>query len=224
MAMRGIDHHQVDAGRDQRLGAGKALVADGGGGGDAQTALLVLAGVRIGDRLFDVLDGDQADAAILVVDHQQLLDAVLMQQPLGLLLADALAHRDQLVLGHQLGDALARILGEAHVAVGQDADQLAGHAVAGALDHRNAGNAVVPSSVRAHRRSVAVGLDGERVHDHAGFELLDLADLRRLLVRVEIAVDDAEAAGLRHGDGHVGFGHRIHGGGQDRHIDRNRRG
>ena len=40
-----------------------------------------------------------------VIDHQQLLDAVLMQKPLGLLLIDAFAHRDEVVLGHQLGDA-----------------------------------------------------------------------------------------------------------------------
>ena len=87
----------------------EALVADGGGGSDAQAALLVLAGVGIGDRLLDVLHGDETDAAILVVDHQQLLDAVLVQQALGLVLADALAHGDELVLGHQLGDVLARI-------------------------------------------------------------------------------------------------------------------
>ena len=87
MAVRGVDHHEIDAGRDQRLGAREALVADRGGGGDAQAPLLVLAGVRIGDRLLDVLHGDQADAAVVVVDHQQLLDAVLVQQPLGLVLA-----------------------------------------------------------------------------------------------------------------------------------------
>ena len=93
MAVRGIDHDEVDAGLDQRLGAREALVADRGGGGDAQAALLVLAGVRIGDRLLDVLHGDQADAAIVVVDHQQLLDAVLVQQPLGLVLARRLRAR-----------------------------------------------------------------------------------------------------------------------------------
>ena len=46
-------------------------------------------------RLLDVLDGDQADASAGVVDDQQLLDAVLVQQPLGLVLVDALLHRDQ---------------------------------------------------------------------------------------------------------------------------------
>ena len=87
MAVRGIDHDQIDARLDQPLGAVEALVADRGRGGDAQAALLVLAGVRIGDRLLDVLHRDQADAAVLVVDHQQLLDAVLVQQALGLVLA-----------------------------------------------------------------------------------------------------------------------------------------
>ena len=48
MAVRGIDDDEVDAGLDQPLGALEPLVADGGGGGDAQAALLVLAGVRIG--------------------------------------------------------------------------------------------------------------------------------------------------------------------------------
>ena len=159
-----------------------ALVADRGGGGDAQPALLVLAGVGIGDRLLDVLDGDQADAAVLVVDDQQLLDAVLVQEALGLVLADALAHRDQPVLGHQLGDRLARIGGEAHVAVGEDADELAGLAVAAALDHRDAGDAVRLHQLErvGERRA---GLDGERVHHHAGLELLHLPHLRGLLVR-----------------------------------------
>ena len=61
---------------------------DAGGRGDAQAALLVLAGIGEFLRLLDILDGDQADAAIGLVHHQQLLDAVLMQQALGLVAAD----------------------------------------------------------------------------------------------------------------------------------------
>ena len=41
---------------------------------------------------------------------------------------------------------------------------------------------------------------------------------------VQIAVDDADAAGLRHGDGHLHLGHRVHGGGDDRDIDGDRAG
>ena len=105
MAMRGVDHDKIDAGFDQPFGTHETGVANRGRGRDPQPALLVLAGKGIGDGLLDVLDRDQSDAAILRVDHQQLLDAVLMQEPLGLLLPDAFADRDELFLGHQFGDA-----------------------------------------------------------------------------------------------------------------------
>lgn len=104
MAVRGVDHDEIDAGIDQPLGALEAAIADRGGGGDAEAALRVLAGQRMGDRLLHVLHGDQADAAILLVDHKQLLDAMLMQHPPRLVLADILAHRDETFMGHQLGD------------------------------------------------------------------------------------------------------------------------
>ena len=64
-------------------------------------------------------------------------------------------------------------------------------------------------------------IDGERIDHHAGLELLDLTDLRGLLLRLEIAVNDAKPPGLRHGDRHLGLGHSVHGRGDDRNIERN---
>ena len=221
--MRGIHHDQIDAGIDQPLGALEAALADGGRGGDAQPALRILAGERMRDRLLHVLHGDQADAAILVVDHQQLLDAMLVQHPLRLVLADALAHRDQVFVRHQFGNFLPGIGGKAHVAVGEDADQLARHALGCAGDHRNAGKAVIVHQrhrVGQHR----VGTDGQRIDHHAGFVLLDLPHLGGLAVDIEIAVDHADAAGLRHGDRHPRFGDGVHRGRDDRDIERNRAG
>ena len=154
MTMRGVDDDEIDTGRDQMLGAGKALVADRGRGRDAQAALLVLAGTWVSDRLLNVLDGDQADATVFIVDDQQLFDAVLVQQALGFLLAHAFAHRDQVLLGHQLGHFLVRIGREADVAIGQNADELAGIARAVALHHRNAGNAVLLHQCQARRRAL----------------------------------------------------------------------
>src|SRR5271166_6162678 len=51
-------------------------------------------------------------AAVGLVDDHQLFDAVLVQEPLGLLARDVLPHRDELVLRHQLGDRLARVGGK----------------------------------------------------------------------------------------------------------------
>ena len=144
MAMRGVDHDEIGAGIDQPLGAGKAFIADARRRRHAQAPLLVLAGMGMDPRLLDVLHRDQADAAILVVDHEQLLDAMLMQQALGFLHADGFADGDEPLLGHQLVDRLVRIGGEAHVAVGEDADELAvAAAVLRRLHHRDAGDLMV---------------------------------------------------------------------------------
>ena len=61
--------------------------------------------------------------------------------------------------------------------------------------------------------------DGDRVDHHAAFELLDLADLFGLLGRGVVAVDDANAAGLRHGDGQTCVGDGVHRRGQDRNVE-----
>ncbi|MGX0984954.1 hypothetical protein AB7M67_006063 [Bradyrhizobium japonicum] len=174
----------------------------------------------MGDRLLHVLYGDQADAAILLVDHEQLLDAMLVQHPPRLVLADILADRDEAVMRHQFGDFLPAVGGKPHVAVGEDADQLAGRILVRTGDDGNAGDAVVAHQLeRIVERGL--GADGERVHHHARLVALDLPDLGGLPLGIEIAVDDAEAAGLRHGDRHAGFGDRVHGGGHDRDVERN---
>ncbi len=115
----------------------EALVAHRGRGGDAQAAGGILGRIGIGDGLLDVLDRDQADAAVVVVDHQQLLDPALVEQLARFLLRDAGADRGEIVVRHQLAHRLLGIVGEAHVAVGEDADQLAR-----GLDHRDAADPV----------------------------------------------------------------------------------
>jgi hypothetical protein len=124
---------------------------------------------------------------------------------------------------HQLGDLLARVGGEPHVAVGEDADQLAGYALACAGDHRNARETVIVHQrqrVRQHR----IGTDGQGIDHHSGFELLDLPHLGGLAFDVEIAMDHPDAAGLRHGDRHPRFGDGIHRRGDDRNVERDRAG
>jgi hypothetical protein len=76
MAMRGVDHQQIDPCCDQPLGALETILAHGRGRGRAQAALRIFGGVRIELRLFDVLDRDQADTAAFAIDDQKLFDAV----------------------------------------------------------------------------------------------------------------------------------------------------
>ena len=124
MAVRGVDHDQIGAGIDQTARRARGpksptLVA----AATRKRPCSSLQALGCSSRLLDVLDRDQPDAAIVVVDHEQLLDAMLVQEPLRLLQPDALLDGDEPLLGHQLGDALVRVGGEAHVAIGEDADQ-----------------------------------------------------------------------------------------------------
>ena len=221
--MRGVDDYQVHARLHQALGAGKAEIADRGRRRHAQAPLLVLAGIGIRHRLLDVLHGDQADAAVLRINDQKLLDPVLMQQALRLLLAHPFPHRDQTLLGHQLRHRLPGIGGKAHVTVGENTDQLAASGPSRRLDHRDSGDVVdLHESERIGQRRIR--LDGDRIDHHAGLELFHPADLLRLLFGLKIAVDHPDAARLGHGDRHLSLGDGVHRGRDDRDVEGDRPG
>ena len=128
-----------------------------------------------------------------------------VEKLLGLPHIDTLVHRDQL-LGHQLLDGLDRVFGKAHVAVRDNTDEPA----IVARDDRNTRNRL-PVHDRKRIGQRLVRMDRDRVHDHAGFEPLDLADLIGLLFGFQIFVNDPEPASLGQRDRHLGFGHRVHG-------------
>ena len=220
MAMRGVDDEAVDAGRHQQLGALEPLVADGGGCGDAQAPVDVLRRIGMGGRLLDVFHRDQPDAALRIVDNHQFLDAVQMQKPAGLFVIHPLADRHHLA-GHEVGHRLARIVGEAHVAIGENAEELRRLSVRPALDHGNAGDrSATHEGERVGERCVRK--DGDRIDHHAAFEALDLAHLFRLIRGLEVTVDDADPARFRHGDRQSRLGDGVHRGRDDRQIEANR--
>ncbi|MNF57888.1 hypothetical protein D3C84_394290 [compost metagenome] len=210
--MGGVDDDHVDAGRRQR---GYAVAGIGTGAdrrADAQTTLVVLAGQRVGLGLLDIVDGHHALEAELVIDDQHALDAVLVQQLAHHLGVFAFLDRDQTFFGrHHFAHLGAHVGLETHVTRGDDADQIT------VVQHRHAGDVVLPGQVEqiAHR---GIGLDGDRVLDHAGLVTLDLAHLGSLLLDGHILVDDANAAFLSHGNRQTGLGDGVHGSGEQRNI------
>ena len=92
---------------------------------DAQPAAWSFAGIGILNGLLDVFDGDQPLEFEIVVDDEQLFDAMVVQQFFGCLEIDARFDRHQIILGHHLGDRRSRRLLETQIAIGQNADQLA---------------------------------------------------------------------------------------------------
>ena len=215
MAVRGVDHDHIDFGIHQRLGAGKAGIAHGGRRRHPQAAGRVLGGVRIIHRLLDILDGDEADAMEGIIHHQQLLDPAGVEQTARLFLTGAERHGGEVLGRHQLAHRLERVFGKAHVAVGENADQLAA-----CVDHRNAADAVLQHQ-RLRFAQRRIGVDRDRVDHHAALVTLHRPHRRALGVDIEIAVEHADAAQLRHRNRHVRLGHGIHCRGQDRDIECN---
>ena len=203
--MRRVDGQHVRARANQLSRALQKIARRANGSAHAQPALIVLAGVGILQLLLDVLDRDQALQIVLIVDHQQLFHAVLVQNQLGFFKRGAHGNGDQVLLGHHVADGNIGAGFKAQVAVGENADQPL------AARNRHAGDLVAAH----HFESVGdhlVGPDGDRVNDHAALRALHLVDFAGLVGDGEIAVHNADAALLRHGDGHARLGHRVHGG------------
>ncbi|MNT19064.1 hypothetical protein D3C72_1543010 [compost metagenome] len=112
-----------------------------------------------------------------------------------------------------MADRIVQLGLETHIAVGDDADQLAA-----AVHHRHAGD-VARLGQGQHVADGGFRADGDRVADDAGLELLDLGHFGGLLLHAQVLVDDAHAAQLCHGDGQACFGDGVHGGGQDRKLE-----
>src|SRR5690606_32050025 len=120
VAVGGVDDDHVDAGGDQSGDAVSGVGTGTDGGADAQAALVVLAGQRVGLGLLDVVDGHHALEAVLVVDDQHALDAVLVQQLAHGVLVLAFLDGDQALLGsHHVALAGRHVGLERHVAGGE---------------------------------------------------------------------------------------------------------
>jgi len=213
MTMRGIDHQTVDALLDDGHRALPGVAEDADRGTDAQASLRILAGLRVLVGLHEVLEGDQATQASGVVDQRQLLDLVLGQQRERIVRLDANRCGDQRHLGHDLADQSGGVALEAHVTVGDDAEQHHGR-----VDHRNAADAVGGTQFIGLAQG-GVRADGDRLVDHAGLGALHLVDHAGLVVDRQVAVQDAQTALAGHRDGHPLLGDGVHRGRQERHIE-----
>ena len=125
MAMGGVDHDQVAAGIDQRLGPRVARIAHGRRRRHAQAPQLVLAGRRVQHRLFSVLERQKARQLALGIGHQEFLDAPRLHQADRLAPVGRLAQDGEVVGTHHHPHGRIVGLGEAHVAVRDDSENSA---------------------------------------------------------------------------------------------------
>ena len=207
--MRGVEHDHVHLGVDQRAGPLQTVLPRADGGGHAQTPERVLRCLRVAAGLLDVLDCNQAFEVTVLVDDEELLDPMVVQNLARLLEGRAHRHRDEVLLGHALGDGEVEARLEAKVAVGENAHQLPVR-----IRDRDPRDLVLLHDLQR----LGDGLPrphGHRVHDHPRLGTLDLVHFLGLAVDGHVLVNHAQAAMLSHGDGQARFGDRVHGRGDD---------
>ena len=197
VAVGAVEHESVRARVEQRARAVEHVCRDADGGGDEQTAAAVLCGVGIRHSLFDILDRDEALEMEILIDDGQLFDLVLAQRLLGFLERGPLAADDEIFARHELADLPVGVGLKLHIAVGDDADELAGFVHDG-----NAGNAEFGAEIVRIAQRVLRGKE-ERVGDDAVLAALDEIDLLGLLLDRHIFMNDADAALARDRDRHA---------------------
>ena len=204
MAVGGVDGEDVGFGLCQFHGAFEKISRRADGRADAQASLVVFGGARILELFLDVLYGDEAFQIEVLVHDEELFDAVLLEDALGLLERGANGHGDEIFLRHHGADRERMILFEAQVAVGKDSGE------ARAAGDGQAGDAVLGHDLEGLAEG-DVRRDGDGVHDHAAFRTLHAVHFLSLAVHGHVAVNHADAALAGDGDGETRFGDRVHG-------------
>ena len=206
MAVGRIDHEGVHASIHKGGGTFKGVGSDAHGSGHAQATACVLAGIGARLHLDDVFISDEADEVVVLINHGQLLNFVLLQNVSGFLEGD-LRGGDEAFARHHLGDGAVEATLEAQVAVGDDADQ-----DVVAVHHGYAADVVFAHQVEGVFHG-GVHMDGDGVANHAVFGAFHFAHLGGLLADGHVFVQHADTPLLRDGDGHAAFGDGVHTGG-----------
>ena len=233
VAVRGGDGHGIHAafhqGADVVENARPVEFAEGvARGGDRRAAdqpeLRVARGLELRLALLrdalDIAHGDEPVQNVMVIQHQQLVDAEVFGEKFvgardGVLAqflagdgADLRAGREG--LGNFLG-GVARL----HHMAGEQAEQLAL-----VIHHREGAEPeflLVDQAQDIADEHVRRHFDG--VLDEALHVVFHAADLGELLPLGHVVMDEAQPAVQRHGDGHARFGHGVHVGGHDGDVE-----
>ncbi len=215
VSVGGVDRENVHLPVHQFLGAFQKIARRADGRAHPQASLIVLRGVGIFEFFLDVLDCDQALQVVLVVDHKKFFDAMAVQDLLGLFQRRPDGNRDEVFLRHHVRHRQVETRFEAQIAVRQDADQFA------LACDRNP-RYPIPFHQRESVGNLLFRADGDRIDDHPAFTAFHTIHLFGLAVDGHVAMDESYAALLRQRNGEMRFGDRVHGGADDRNIQRNR--
>jgi len=123
VTVRGVHYQRVDTFLDQRHRSLPAIAEEPDGSPNPEPSLIIFGCVGIQPRLHEVLERDQTLQPTLIINQRQLLDLVLSQQSHRGVPADAHRPGDQRHCRHHFAHRPGRVVFEAHIAIGDDAEQ-----------------------------------------------------------------------------------------------------
>ena len=180
-----------------------------------QASQRVFGSVRVIDLLLNIFDRNQARQFAVSVHHQHFFNAVLVQNVSRLFHRRTNRHRHQLLVGHQLADALGWVAFKTQVAIGQNTDQIA----------RFGRDWHTRNMIFTHQfPGCADGLVWSQrnwIGDHAAFRAFDAPHLIGLTFGRHIFVDNPKTAFTRQRNRQPVFRYRVHRRRNQRRVDAN---
>ncbi len=140
----------------------------------------------------------------VVIDDEQLLNAMFLQNCLGLFERGADGNRDERLLGHHFRDRNVETRFKTQIAISDDADEMTVF-----VHNRHAADVKTLHHLErfAHR---TIGTDRNRIDDHSRFRAFYFIDFFGLPFDGQVLVNDADAALLRERDCQGCFSHGVH--------------
>lgn len=214
MTVRGVDNDTVNAGVHESACAVKVILTVADSRADQKSAVLVLGGVGILNRFFDVFYSDKPFKVKVGVHDRKFFDAVFAENLLRL--GERSTHRrgnETIFTRHNIADRLLEIGFETKIAVGENSDEFAVFV----------GDGNAADTIFVHKRERvfyrAIGSEKERIGDYAVFAAFNAIDVLGLRVDTHILVNDTHTAFARHCDCKAGFGNGIHSRRKQRNIE-----
>src|SRR6185369_13842046 len=212
VAVCGVDHQTVNARLDELVRALAIITSRTDCRRHAQSSEIVFRCGGILDRFLNVFDGDQSFYMFVVVDHEQLLDAMFLQHRFRLFERRADRNRDERLFRHHLGDRNVEACLETKIAIGNDAYEMAR-----LINYRHAAD-VKPLHYLQRLAHRAIGSNRHRVDNHARLGSLHLINFFSLSFDTQVFVNDADAALLGQRDRECGFSNSVHRRGTERNL------
>src|SRR2546430_4169511 len=144
--------------------------------------------------LLNIFDSDEALEVEVLVNHEQLLDAMVLKDALGFVKSRANGDGHEIIFGHDRTNKLTVIFLKTQIAVGENPGE------ARAAGHWQTGDAVLFHDFeRLTQRDVR--RNRHRIHDHAALRALHAVHFLPLAIDGHVLVNDADAPLAGYGDG-----------------------